>query len=231
MKRITTIIATSMLILTGCGNQQQAEPENTKTPETLEPFSEEWMELCDKNKGTDPENPKCWEDLGEDFDNFDGDAKIGEPVELKYYDNSETYTITVTNIEYKTEIKEAASNPEWDGGDDKPEHTTAKSVDGKKFVHITYTIENTGKLHAMPSFDYFAYTDDDAEHAQSSDDEEYTGNLNAQNSQIPYDGLNPGDKGTLEAVISIPQDKQANYIVIADPSIDMRGALTIKNEK
>ena len=105
MKRITTIIATSMLILTGCGNQQQAEPENTKTPETLEPFSEEWMKLCDKNKGTDPENPKCWEDLGEDFDNFDGDAKIGEPVELKYYDNSETYTITVTNIAYKTEIK------------------------------------------------------------------------------------------------------------------------------
>lgn len=31
MKRITIIIATSMLLLTGCSSQQQAEPENTKS--------------------------------------------------------------------------------------------------------------------------------------------------------------------------------------------------------
>ena len=202
MKRITTIATAAALILTGCGSQ----PEE---PQAAKPATEQ---AAEENFSTD---------------DMPGNGNIGDTISFTYDDGSESYDITVTKAEEKTLIPNAADNPDWQG-EDTGQYQDAKPEAGKKFYYFKYTIKNTGKENTIPMFDYFIMNKDMEQHAQSTLDEEVTYNLNHENSQIPFEGLNPGDQGTLEAVISIPTNMQPDFIMISDPALDNRGMIAIK---
>ena len=203
MKRITTITVAALLI-TGCGSQPE-EPQATQQPTEQE---------------ADTSNLDEEEDLP-------GNGSIGDPIDFTYDDGSESYTITVTKAEEKTLIPNTADNPDWQG-EDTGQYQDAKPEAGKKFYYFKYTIKNTGKENTNPMFDYFIMNKNMEQHAQSTLDEEVTYNLNHENSQIPFEGLNPGDQGTLEAVVSIPTNMQPDFIMISDPALDNRGMIAIK---
>lgn len=101
----------------------------------------EWMANCAKNSTT-PQSSGPAARLGQPFDYFQEYANDPQP---------RAWKVTLTKAECgKKSIAKAEINPEWDGGDDKPEYIDAKPASGKDFCLLFWSWQNVGKIHANP---------------------------------------------------------------------------------
>lgn len=231
-KLILTIAAASALALAGCSTDTASPPAESSAPveqadaatASATPLSQEdWVNLCGP-EGTAPDDPQCFEDSANPT------VKVGEWGELvQTYDDGETQSsgIRVDKVDYKTTLPEAASNPDWEGGDEPPQYIDATVEDGYKFAVIEYTVKNTSKKPNMPQFPGSVLTDNDAEFAPSTEDEEAGDNLGEQNEENHGTDINPGQEIQQFLVVSIEESDEVKSVYFTDPYMESYEILQI----
>lgn len=236
MKKISLAISViAALSLAGCGNSQdkatpsetgtqsQAAPAAEPAVETTPLSQEEWIELCGED-GTDPENERCFEDMGEEAEGdemgipADEVVKIGDEFRINTFDDDNTiyhWDVKVTNFETVDILKGAADNPDYDGGNDL--YIDATPQDGNEFVHITY--EQTNRSGVPDSLDIEAqlqFSDGEIFAPLEDDYDFYTPNLTGAHDKPAGETQNNETTAMGDWVVEVPKGSEVKAIVITN---------------
>ena len=233
MKRFLALAAAAAaLTLTACSsNDTTAEPEadpsadqaSESSAESTPLSQEEWVELCGP-EGTAPDDPKCFEDSANPT------VKVGEWGELvQTFDDGEEQPsgIRVDKVEYKDTLSAAASNPDWDGGEEIPQYIDAEPEDGYQFAVVSYTVKNTSKKPSMPGFNGSVLTNNDAEFGPGPDEEDYAYNLADAADEKSGSYINPGQDVNQFLVVQIEKGDTLKSVYLSDPYMDSYAILQI----
>lgn len=216
MKRIIPVAVAVSLSLSGCwwsDNSDEEVPETVavETP-SAKPLSQaEWVEICAPGSGSNTENPRCFEDLGTEYEGFgDWDGIQGEWVmfrEIDSDDNLHDWSIRVNEIEMTSLIPDGADNPEYMDGDlDAPERIDAEPEPGLEFLVVGFTARNDGVEPGSLPADYGVHLKDGEVFWPSSDDEFIASNLmNDMETSVNGDHLDPGREAGGVTVFSVPE--------------------------
>lgn len=234
------LIAAFSFALAGCGGSQtEAEPAGTKSSKTepaeqKTPLSqEEWVKLCGDD-GLDPDSPRCTEDQadpGGDENVDDGDEMgipedekhhIGDEFRVNTFDIDHTiyhWEVTVTGIETANVLKDAADNPDYDGGN--AERIDAKPDEGNEFIHVTYQATNTSGAPSYLALDASVIVENGDLLAPLGDDgEDYTPNLTQQHDMPAGDNQNTDTTSKGDWVIEVPKGTKVSAILLEPTAID-----------
>lgn len=231
-KLILAIAAASALALAGCSTDTASPPAESSAPveqtdaatASATPLSQEdWVSLCGP-EGTAPDDPQCFEDSANPT------VKVGEWGELvQTYDDGETQSsgIRVDKVDYKTTLPAAASNPDWDGGEEIPQYVDAEPDDGYQFAVVSYTVKNTSKKPSMPGFNGSVLTNNDAEFGPGPDEEDYAYNLADAADEKSGSYINPGQDVKQFLVVQIEKGDTLKSVYLSDPYMDSYAILQI----
>lgn len=240
MKKISLAIAViAALSLAGCGGSQpqpkpaespaqtQAATTARSTPSATPLSQEEWVELC-APEGTDPENERCFEDMGEEGSGdemglpADEVVKIGDEFRINTFDADSTiyhWDVKVTGFDTVNLLKGAADNPNYDGGNDL--YIDAKPQTGNEFIHITY--EQTNRAGVPDSLDIEAqlqFSDGEIFAPLEDDYNYYTPNLTGAHDEPAGETQNNNTTSEGDWVIEVPKDSEIKAILITNVQID-----------
>lgn len=171
MRRLPYVTAIAALLLAGCTTAEPTEPLQG------EPAPGEEGELGYS------EPPLIQAAVGTPFEHQETFSDNSAPVD---------WQVTVTNVECGlTVLKKAASNPEWQGGDEVPRFIDAKPEDGQEFCRMDASLKNVGKTPGTSAQGFGNLVTDQGEFQASSDDEEYASNL-TEVEELKTGPFNPG---------------------------------------
>lgn len=234
MKRtLLALTAATALVLTGCSGNSSPEPEETSSaPEGGEAQSEstplsqdEWIDLCAPDGGTNPDDPKCTEDLGEgDEEGIPDDDELneaqGEWFEFTTTDAEdyiEKWQVRIDTAEVVDALPKAADNADWDGGDEIPQYIDAKPEDGNEFLHVEYSVKNTNKKAAYLALEpSVMFSDGEVFSPLGQDADEYAPNLTHFRDNPAGEEQNPKTETQGDFVIEIPKDSDIDSLIIED---------------
>lgn len=234
MKRtLLALAAATAIALTGCSNDSSPETDDSSSsPDGAEaqaestPLSqEEWIELCAPDGGTNPDDPKCTEDLGEGDEEGMADdeslnEKQGEWFEFTTTDADdyiEKWQVRIDSAEVVDVLPKAADNADWDGGDEIPEYIDAKPEAGNEFLHVEYSLKNTNQkatyLALEPSV---MFSDGEVFSPLGEDADEYAPNLTQLRDKPAGEEQNPKTETQGDFVIEIPKDSDIESLILED---------------
>jgi hypothetical protein len=150
---LTSVVLAGFLILTGCSTGNPAQNASTPRPSPTPAINcetasmEEWLEHCETAA------PEKGEPMEVPVEKQEPYAGLNEPFQFfKTYsdhDEVEEWQVTLTKVSCGVKaIPKGAANPKWDGGDEYPQHITAKPASGEEFCLLYWDWKNVGKTPA-----------------------------------------------------------------------------------
>lgn len=226
MKKIIPVAAIAILALSACGSSSGDDAESeTVAVETApaEPLTqEEWVEMCAPDSGSDPENPRCFEDMDAEYEDLgEWDGVQGEWVMFREIDSDDIlhdWSIRVDEAEITSLIPDGADNPEYMSGNlDAPERIDAEPEPGSEFLTVSFTARNDSIEPRMLPADYAVHFKDGEVFWPTPDDEFISTNLmNDLDSSVDGQHLNPGTEAEGVTVFSIPEGSEVVAFELMD---------------
>lgn len=230
-RTLTAAAATLLLTLSACSSGGEDAPPPTEENVAVEtapaePLSqEEWVEMCAPDVGTEPDNPRCTEDIDAGYEDLgEWDGAQGEWVPFRTMDSDDTlhdWSIRVDAAEIMTTIPGAADNPDYMGGDlDAPERVDAEPEESSEFLAITYTVRNDSNRPDMIPATHAVHFADGEVFYPVGDDEFITSNLTGDlEKNVDADYQNPGSEAEGVLVFSVPEDSDIAAVEFMDAYI------------
>lgn len=211
MKKTLVTVAVATFLLAGCGNDKK--PESHETPSAT-PTSDMSVQNGDSgDEGiTEEDEPMETAKVGESFrfNSFDADNNI-------YH-----WDVKVTKVEVTDELKKAADNPEYDGGN--AEYVDAKPAKGNEFLHVKYEATNvSGGPEYLNLRTEVEFADGEVYAPLGDDRDDYTPNLTEQNDNPAGEEQNNKTTSTGDFVVEMPKGSQVSALLIRQDAVVANG--------